>query len=453
MAATSATADPRHMTEMSRVQTLLRQSEVCYLVCMLSSLSRWSLSCFVSNNNDDAAAATWRTFAQATATREVRGGKRVPVILALVASTVRAPEETAVVTLGIRGTGDAVVTTVTQPQQQQQSTGGAPSPSASQGGSWDIRDVVPITTETSLRVVPPLELGGTQLLELRSATGVHLFEAVSHSLSAFVAAVGKAHATARDNGFSSAAGNSHHWVKYYTMRASHNRLCCRVFPTLVPAFLFPTVFFPPWKMLTFSLATVREASGAGGDDMADAMKRRLRLGVGGPDPDVNVTWISKMLKTREGEFTTHKTMTVFFGTWNVNGQDPTVPLEPWLVCMDIKSVLLLSCFFFILIDSLIIKHYMHTHTCTRRPDIYCIGFQELDLSASALVLGNTSHAPPWQSAIQSALKFVGDYVTVCIYIYIFALILLRSTLIFSIFFYSLRQSAPSPLPLSLPHSS
>jgi len=74
-----------------------------------------------------------------------------------------------------------------------------------------------------------------------------------------------------------------------------------------------------------------------------------------------------------------KTVTVFCGTWNVNGQPPPPTLDPWLVRRGL------------------------------RPDVYCIGFQELDLSASALVLGDNSKAAPWEAAIQSTLATVGDY--------------------------------------------
>jgi hypothetical protein len=76
-----------------------------------------------------------------------------------------------------------------------------------------------------------------------------------------------------------------------------------------------------------------------------------------------------------------KPITVFCGTWNVNGTTPPASLDPWLVRKDMK------------------------------PDVYCIGFQELDLSVSGLVLGDNSKAAPWEAAIHSCLNAsVGDYV-------------------------------------------
>ena len=75
---------------------------------------------------------------------------------------------------------------------------------------------------------------------------------------------------------------------------------------------------------------------------------------------------------------------VFFGTWNVNGQKPPASLGLWLV--EEGSY----------------------------PDIYCLGFQELDLSASALVRKDTPKAEPWENLIQLTLEEeVGDYVKLC----------------------------------------
>lgn len=77
---------------------------------------------------------------------------------------------------------------------------------------------------------------------------------------------------------------------------------------------------------------------------------------------------------------------MYFGTWNVNGQDPSEPLNEWLIYKDSEN------------------------SPAMTPDIYCIGFQELDLSASALMLGDKSQASPWALFIEKALSNVGDYV-------------------------------------------
>ena len=85
----------------------------------------------------------------------------------------------------------------------------------------------------------------------------------------------------------------------------------------------------------------------------------------------------------EGLRTETKEVTIMFATWNVNGKLPPASLEEWLVRAGGQGV---------------------------SPDIYCIGFQELDLSASALVLGDTSKAEPWESCIAATLSKHGDYV-------------------------------------------
>lgn len=47
-------------------------------------------------------------------------------------------------------------------------------------------------------------------------------------------------------------------------------------------------------------------------------------------------------------------------------------------------------------------------------------FQELDLTAEALLLGDTSRAAPWDQMIQTCLKGAGDYVLVLILTKVFS---------------------------------
>jgi phosphatidylinositol-bisphosphatase len=61
-----------------------------------------------------------------------------------------------------------------------------------------------------------------------------------------------------------------------------------------------------------------------------------------------------------------KIYSIFVGTWNVNGQPPTVSLRSWLSCDE------------------------------EPPDLYAIGFQEIDLSKEAFLFNDTPREAEWQ---------------------------------------------------------
>ncbi|XP_057654455.1 inositol polyphosphate 5-phosphatase OCRL isoform X1 [Diorhabda carinulata] len=77
------------------------------------------------------------------------------------------------------------------------------------------------------------------------------------------------------------------------------------------------------------------------------------------------------LKLKEPEFTQKQEFTIFVGTWNVNGQPPSVSLKNWLSCDEDP------------------------------PDLYAIGFQEIDLSKEAFLFNDTPREAEWH-------KFVTD---------------------------------------------
>jgi len=89
--------------------------------------------------------------------------------------------------------------------------------------------------------------------------------------------------------------------------------------------------------------------------------------------------IKLLMAAREKEFTELFPFTVFSGTWNVNGQAPTESLVPWL------------------------------QSCSNPPDIVAIGFQELDLSAEALVFNDSSREDQWIKSIENGLPKSADY--------------------------------------------
>eukprot|EP01137_Pigoraptor_chileana_P032379 Opistho-2@21651 len=89
-------------------------------------------------------------------------------------------------------------------------------------------------------------------------------------------------------------------------------------------------------------------------------------------------WIEKELKNRAAEFTQPKTVSVFCGTWNVNGQVPKEDLSPWF-------------------------------TCESLPDIIAIGFQELDLSAEAFVFNDSGREEKWTKVIEGSIKGIEQY--------------------------------------------
>ncbi|XP_031708967.1 type II inositol 1,4,5-trisphosphate 5-phosphatase isoform X1 [Anarrhichthys ocellatus] len=88
------------------------------------------------------------------------------------------------------------------------------------------------------------------------------------------------------------------------------------------------------------------------------------------------------LLKNENLYTYTEDFSFFLGTYNVNGQTPKESLHPWLSC-----------------------------TATP-PDMYCVGFQELDLSKEAFFFNDTPKELEWTKAVSEALHPDAKYALV-----------------------------------------
>lgn len=90
---------------------------------------------------------------------------------------------------------------------------------------------------------------------------------------------------------------------------------------------------------------------------------------------VKEEWIAKELRKRHDQFATFSTLKVFTGSWNINGQVITKPIDAWINCPD--------------------------------ADLVVLGFQELDLTTEAYLLTDTSKEDALCATIEATFREQG----------------------------------------------
>lgn len=141
----------------------------------------------------------------------------------------------------------------------------------------------------------------------------------------------------------------------------------------------------PWlekyKPATPDLGLVGQDMG----DPKDEVVPRMDIATGAAQPIVGrdrESVVIYQMSTKEDQFTDIQEFKFFVGTWNVNGQSPDGTLEEWLAVDD------------------------------EAPDLYAIGFQELDLSKEAFVFLESVKEEEWMKAVQVSLHKKANYVMV-----------------------------------------
>ncbi|TRY74769.1 hypothetical protein TCAL_09197 [Tigriopus californicus] len=116
------------------------------------------------------------------------------------------------------------------------------------------------------------------------------------------------------------------------------------------------------------------------DDSPNTSLNRQEIALGGAAPiAARESVVKYQMALKEEQFTHKQTFTVFCGTWNVNGQSPISQVKAWLAVDEDP------------------------------PDIYAIGFQELDLSKEAFVFNESIKEDEWQAIVFASLHPQAKY--------------------------------------------
>jgi hypothetical protein len=113
-------------------------------------------------------------------------------------------------------------------------------------------------------------------------------------------------------------------------------------------------------------------------------------------------YLRTQMRLREMEFVETHSLTLFVGTWNVNGKMPKEALAPWLLPSGVDAA--------------------------PPADVVALGLQEFDTSTSALILSETSRAEPWIAAISATINRLPE-IQVHFFFFFFLLVLLVLVLV------------------------
>ena len=116
------------------------------------------------------------------------------------------------------------------------------------------------------------------------------------------------------------------------------------------------------------------------NDQSDAPINRQDIALGGMTPiAARESVVRYQMSTKEDQFTEIQNFKIYCATWNVNGQSPEASVSQWL------------------------------SNCDEPPDIYAIGFQELDLSKEAFLFTESIKEDEWKKVVGSSLHPKGNY--------------------------------------------